>query len=124
MVSLVFADIADYFIFFVANAVVCIFNDRQATCVVISCRLNNEFKIVRRLALSAELGPLYNRTDSIWSKGLSSEIYAAANDFIDPGLDASELGLYEISLSRRKFNTNIRIEFTKEKKIYSTRSCC
>ena len=60
---------------------------------MIRCRLNNEVETVLRSALSAELGPLYNRAGGIWSKGLSSESYAAADDFIDPGLDATELGL-------------------------------
>ena len=92
-VSLVCAAIADFFIFFVTNALACIFNDRQAACVVIRCRLNNEVEMVLRSALSAGLGPLYNRAGGIWSKGLSSESYATVVDFINSGLDTTELGL-------------------------------
>ena len=49
--------------------------------------------MILRSELSAELGPLYDRAGGIWSKGLSSESYASAVDFIDPVLDATELGL-------------------------------
>ena len=56
IVSLVCAKIADSFILFVANALVCNFNDRRATCVVIRCRLNSEVEMVLRSALSVEFG--------------------------------------------------------------------
>ena len=49
--------------------------------------------MVLRLALSAKFGAPYGRAGGIWSKGLSSESYAFAADFIGLGLDATELGL-------------------------------
>ena len=93
MVSLVCADIADSFIFFVANALVCILSDCRAACVLTRCKLNNAVEIVLRSPLSAESGPPYDRAGGSWSKGLSSESYAAAADFVDHVLDATELGL-------------------------------
>ena len=93
MVSLVYADIADSFIFFVANALVCIFNECWAACVLTRCKLNNAVEIVLRSPLSTESGPSNGRAGGSWSRGLSSESYAATVDFIDPVLDATELGL-------------------------------
>ena len=93
MVSLVYAAIAESFIFFIANALACIFNDCRVACVLTHCRLNNEVEIVLRSALSAQLGMPYDRAGGIWSKRLSSKPYAAAVDFINPVLDTTEMGL-------------------------------
>ena len=93
MVSLVCADIADSFIFFVANALVCIFNECRAACVLTRCKLNNAVEIVLRSPLSTESGPSNGRAGGSWSRVLLSKSYAAAVDFTDPGLEATELGL-------------------------------
>ena len=49
--------------------------------------------MVLRSALSAKFGAPCDRDGGIWSRGLSSESYASAADFIGLRLDAIELGL-------------------------------
>ena len=92
-VSLVCADIAESFIFFIAAALVCIFNVRRVACVLTRCKLNKAVETLSRLDLPADWDSPCDRTDGNLSKGLSSPFDADAADLFEPLLDATELGL-------------------------------